>query len=264
MSTNVVKKGVYLAFVPIQTAIGTVESFELYLVNEDMKDWTYYIDQVVDGDDFFIYEGKLPSNKGIDIALIALYDLKASSIISLHLNNKEEKNKYSFSPKPNKLFKRMQYFPTLDREAYFIEVYTQLAVGTKIKKSVREQEDKAIESSDITKLLDSWTKSTSTQTKVTISKSVGDEVDLHIEAIYENHKDLVPEEILPMQLEHMERALDNAIANNAYFITFIHGIGDGILKKAIFERLKHHKAVRSFENRFDPRYGFGATEVLLK
>jgi dsDNA-specific endonuclease/ATPase MutS2 len=44
----------------------------------------------------------------------------------------------------------------------------------------------------------------------------------------------------------------------------IHGIGSGKLKDEIHEILKYRKDVKSFVNQYDPRFGYGATEVFFK
>ena len=46
-------------------------------------------------------------------------------------------------------------------------------------------------------------------------------------------------------------------------IIFIHGIGSGKLRDEIHSLLKSKNAVRYFVNQYDPRFGYGATEVFL-
>lgn len=265
MSSKLNKKGVYLAFVPIVTPSGIVESFELFLVNAAEQYWNYYIEQRVDGEDFYAYEGALPIGQAVDIEIVALFDLNHASTIELTLSDLEgNENEYNFSPKPNKLFKKSQYVDVLEKEAYCIEVYTIQEGSNKRKESPKPVKEEKVDHEIIEQLKESWSRKSAPVTRVRMSAPVGNEVDLHIEAFYKDWKNLNPEEILPMQMDYMDQCLDNAIGNNAYQITFIHGIGNGILKKAIFAALENNPHVRSFENRFDSRYGFGATEVLLK
>jgi hypothetical protein len=40
-------------------------------------------------------------------------------------------------------------------------------------------------------------------------------------------------------------------------------VGTGKLKDEIHEVLKARREVRSFINQYDPRYGYGATEIFL-
>ncbi len=44
----------------------------------------------------------------------------------------------------------------------------------------------------------------------------------------------------------------------------IHGVGKGRLKDEIHEILKTKKEVKSFINQYDPRFGYGATEIIFQ
>jgi dsDNA-specific endonuclease/ATPase MutS2 len=44
----------------------------------------------------------------------------------------------------------------------------------------------------------------------------------------------------------------------------IHGIGTGRLKEEIHEILKYRRDVKIFHNQYDPRFGYGATEIYFK
>jgi dsDNA-specific endonuclease/ATPase MutS2 len=44
----------------------------------------------------------------------------------------------------------------------------------------------------------------------------------------------------------------------------IHGVGSGKLKDEIHELLKVKKEVKSFFNKYDPRFGYGATEIFFQ
>ncbi|RME96879.1 MAG: hypothetical protein D6772_11235, partial [Bacteroidetes bacterium] len=59
------------------------------------------------------------------------------------------------------------------------------------------------------------------------------------------------------------RYLDQAIRLGAERVFVIHGVGEGKLRDAIAERLRQNPQVVDFKNEYHPRYGFGATEVIL-
>jgi dsDNA-specific endonuclease/ATPase MutS2 len=44
----------------------------------------------------------------------------------------------------------------------------------------------------------------------------------------------------------------------------IHGVGTGKLRDEIHEILRTKREVKSFINRYDPRYGYGATEIFFQ
>ena len=89
------------------------------------------------------------------------------------------------------------------------------------------------------------------------------EVDLHIEKLTPDWKHLSNFEMLTMQLNTFEKYLDLAIAHHQHNLIVIHGVGTGKLKDEIHEILKARREVRSFINQYDPRYGYGATEIFL-
>ena len=89
------------------------------------------------------------------------------------------------------------------------------------------------------------------------------EVDLHIEKLTDSWSSLDNFEKLTLQLNTFEKELDLAIAHHQHNLIIIHGVGSGKLKDEIHDILKTRREVRSFINRYDPRYGWGATEIFL-
>jgi hypothetical protein len=90
------------------------------------------------------------------------------------------------------------------------------------------------------------------------------EVDLHIEKLRDDHQFLSKDEILKIQLNHFQRALDAAIVHKLPSIIFIHGVGNGTLRQAIHKTVGKHQQVKTFMDAHKERYGYGATEVILK
>jgi hypothetical protein len=89
-------------------------------------------------------------------------------------------------------------------------------------------------------------------------------VDLHIDKIAPNAKNMTNSEIIDMQLRTFERALDNAIASNMDEIIFIHGAGNGILRREIQKRLSENPFVKFYQDAQKEKFGFGATLARLK
>lgn len=89
-------------------------------------------------------------------------------------------------------------------------------------------------------------------------------VDLHIDKLLENYQDMLALEMKDHQMKVFEDCLSKAVAHQYRHITFIHGIGDGKLRKAIHRRLDHHPAVRKHEPLQDGLFGHGATKVIFK
>ncbi|MEO1049414.1 MAG: DUF2027 domain-containing protein [Bacteroidota bacterium] len=89
-------------------------------------------------------------------------------------------------------------------------------------------------------------------------------IDLHIEKLTTDHNTLQSGEILEMQLKVFNQALDAAIASGMDEITFIHGVGNGILKNAIHEALGGYQHVQYFKDAMKSKFGYGATYVKIK
>lgn len=86
-------------------------------------------------------------------------------------------------------------------------------------------------------------------------------IDLHIEKIINNRRGMSNAQILETQLAYFDKYYDAARANRMPNLTVIHGIGEGVLRNEIHERLRQRSGVKSFVNQFHPLYGFGATEI---
>jgi len=89
-------------------------------------------------------------------------------------------------------------------------------------------------------------------------------VDLHIEKLSDDWRGLSNFEILSLQLKNFEKYYDLAIANFQPNLVIIHGVGSGKLRDEIHELLKHRKEVKTFVNQYDPRFGYGATEIFFQ
>ena len=92
----------------------------------------------------------------------------------------------------------------------------------------------------------------------------GKEVDLHIEKIRDDHQFLKNTEILEIQLNHFKKNLDAAIVHKLQSIIFIHGTGNGILRNEIHKIISKHPQVKTFMDAHKEKFGYGATEIVLK
>ncbi len=89
-------------------------------------------------------------------------------------------------------------------------------------------------------------------------------IDLHIEKLTENWKQLTNLEILSTQLNEFEKWFDLAIAHRQLNLIVIHGVGKGKLKEEVHDILKTKRGVKNFINQYDPRFGYGATEIFFE
>jgi hypothetical protein len=89
-------------------------------------------------------------------------------------------------------------------------------------------------------------------------------VDLHIEKLTDDWKELSNYEIMSIQLKTFEKYYELALAHIQPSLTVIHGVGEGRLKDEIHERLRLKKEVKSFINQYHPTFGYGATEIFFQ
>jgi hypothetical protein len=90
------------------------------------------------------------------------------------------------------------------------------------------------------------------------------EVDLHIEELTDKFPSMQAEEMLRFQLEAFRKNLEAAIAHQYQSIVFIHGVGNGTLRNEIHKQLGKHPHVKTFKDARKEKFGYGATEVLIK
>lgn len=88
-------------------------------------------------------------------------------------------------------------------------------------------------------------------------------VDLHIGELVENIAGLSSHDMFQIQMDCFRKMLESAIAADYTKVTFIHGVGNGVLKNAIIEELKKYK---NTENRMASiaKFGVGAIDVVIK
>lgn len=87
------------------------------------------------------------------------------------------------------------------------------------------------------------------------------EVDLHINELVNSTKNLDNYDMLNLQLNTAKRKLEYAIAQRFSKVVFIHGVGEGILKKELQHLLKKYPV--DFYDASYQKYGLGATEVYI-
>lgn len=92
------------------------------------------------------------------------------------------------------------------------------------------------------------------------------EVDLHIERLTDVDPALLSNsEMLRTQLAAFQDNLDRALAGNMHEIIFIHGTGNGVLRKEIHKILSQLRSqIKFYEDARKEKFGYGATLVRLK
>lgn len=87
------------------------------------------------------------------------------------------------------------------------------------------------------------------------------EVDLHIAELVDSTAGLSPSDMLNLQIDTFRRVMDENLRNKGMRIVFIHGKGDGVLRKAILKELAYRYKNCRWQDASFREYGFGATQV---
>lgn len=90
------------------------------------------------------------------------------------------------------------------------------------------------------------------------------EVDLHITELLDNTNGLSNADMLTYQLDKFHEILGKYANHKGQKIVFIHGKGDGVLRKAIEKELKTRYKQHYYQDASFREYGFGATMVTIK
>ena len=252
-------KGIYLALKPIYNKWSNqLDSFRFYLLNNNDSHFDYHIEAIGEKLDYFSYEGSISSDDIVDFDILALTEFNTKVEVHLSINDEEE---ITLTIKAAKFKKVMVNIPILEVDGY---LFPFKVIGSKAKQS--ETIEPIISPDELVKnIKEAWANQEVKSNIPKHSHARGEQViGLHMEALDPSWSTKDPSTFLSTQLEAMESALDTAIANHYHSIILIHGIGDGVLKNAIFAKLKNYPHVRSFENRYDNRFGYGATEVIFK
>lgn len=89
------------------------------------------------------------------------------------------------------------------------------------------------------------------------------EVDLHINELLDSTAGMSNSEMLNYQLDKFREVMESYKSKSGQKIVFIHGKGDGVLRKALLDELrkKYHKC--RYQDASFQEYGFGATMITI-
>ncbi|MBQ7553720.1 MAG: DUF2027 domain-containing protein [Bacteroidaceae bacterium] len=89
------------------------------------------------------------------------------------------------------------------------------------------------------------------------------EVDLHINALLDNTHGLSNADMLQYQLKKFVEVMEQYKHQQGKRIVFIHGKGEGVLRKAVLDELRRKYPRCKWQDASFQEYGFGATQVTI-
>ena len=254
--------GVWLMFLPKfemdEFGDDVVESFKLHLLNHTDHGYEFTYRQYFFGKSEFELSNKIYGFKDFYLHDVPFEDLNDSPTFSFDFTlltpdkKKAEHYEASVRIKPKQLFDKIQEIKEKGEPSFsylLFDEYPDRAYEEELEVSVLTQAGyRVVDAKQAKQHLEP-------------ARSV---LDLHIEKLVDDWQQMSPLEKLTIQLRTFEKYLDLAIAHHLPSMIVIHGIGTGKLKEEIHELLKYRRDVKSFVNQYDPRFGYGATEVFFK
>ncbi len=90
------------------------------------------------------------------------------------------------------------------------------------------------------------------------------EIDLHINELLDDTRGMSNSEMLNYQLDKFREVMEQYKNKREQRIVFIHGKGDGVLRRALLDELKRKYPQCRHQDASFQEYGFGATMVTIK
>lgn len=257
------KKGIYLTFVPQDQRWLMTGLIDVYIVNHSEFDILFSL---------YLLKDNQFSNKEYDVVgphnkfLIDTIDredindwLKGQLqvvFIKESLDNVIAPLNKSFQIKGSKFYQEanFKHIDLLDANALVVELIT-IDYQQMISKNNDEFKDLKIEESPKAKIKQQ--KSLIQKYKIAPLEA---EVDLHISALSDDFKYMKPHEILSEQMEHFNKTIEDAMLHQFKKVIYIHGIGNGSLKKKLKDELRGYEEIEVRDASFQ-QYGYGAIEV---
>lgn len=85
-------------------------------------------------------------------------------------------------------------------------------------------------------------------------------VDLHIAELVDNILGLSSLDMINIQVDTFKKVLQNAISNEYHKVTFIHGVGNGVLKSTIIKELEDYEGLENTMASI-AKFGVGALDI---
>lgn len=263
-----VAEGIYFAFVPHDQKWLITGLVDVYLVNHTHYDILYSLfrenqDGGYDGFDYgSVTSGTMHLLETVDREEIGIWERGVIQV----LFHKDRDNKIlnpgnsSYRVRTTKFYQETSYKESaiLDGKAILISLLPSSAMISLVQNEFKSKE------SDKESLLN-ISKEVEPEHIISKHKTSPHEavVDLHIGELIADYRSLENSEILKIQINYFTRCLENAISNHLTKVTFIHGVGTGVLKTAIKQILKDYPNVE-YRDASMQQFGYGAMDVMIR
>lgn len=259
---------VYLAFVPEDIKAVSTTPFEAYLVN-DSNYYMYYTYLSAEGKSWTARShGLIEPNTKLLLEEFEKSELNDRERVAIQLVAFKDNRSFAMKPTVNVeiridtvKFYKLHTFQNTD-------FFQTPALMYDIVKDDISAKQVYVSAEDLQDALLQRKESDVTAKPQTIIKRGGKneivEVDLHIGELLDDTHGMSNSEILNYQLDKFREVMEQYKNKREQRIVFIHGKGDGVLRKALLDELKRKYPVCKTQDASFQEYGFGATMVTIQ
>jgi hypothetical protein len=259
---------VLLAFAPIDIKQLQTTSYECYLVN-DSNYFLYY--NVINRENDVcrsISNGLIEPNMQELLAEISKEELSAWEQIRVQIIPFKQGKNYTTQSVIDVHLKinavKFYKLHSFSLSEYFDEAALMIDITSEKEKEAENQKLAEISPEDIKQAL--FQKEQTGRPRIIKRPQVAEkiEVDLHINQLLDTTAGLSNAAMLQCQLDKFHEVLNENKNRKGQKIVFIHGKGEGVLRKEIEKLLKTRYKTYNFQDASFREYGFGATMVTIK
>jgi hypothetical protein len=257
-----VTNGVWLVFLPVFDKDifddDVVENFKIYLVNQTTDHLLFdYTLKYAGNPDFSLKNEILPYTD------FYLHDVPFENVndsprfefdFSLKIPDKKRATHFEsvLKTKPKQIFQKVEEIKSKQLAHFSFELYSEYP---------EREEEPGMDLSGLSKSGFRVYDAAKIRSHLESPRTV---IDLHIEKLADQWKNLSPYAILDLQLKTFEKYYELALAHHQSQLIVVHGVGTGKLRDEIHDILRLKKEVKSFVNQYHPSFGYGATEIYFQ
>ena len=257
----------YVAFVPSNPTLPVDTTFDVYLVN----DCNYFLQlsyMIGENNSWtLVYQGELAPNTKNFVTTLGYANLNELSHLAIQgIAYKREKN---FLVKPmfsaHIKFEAVKFYKQSTFQSNDFFESPALLYGI-----IVNDEPRRVLQVDVAQLAKEMQSKPHDNMKVVPTKidfaQRGDEpvvIDLHIDALLDNTQGMTSKDILDYQLQVFKDTLEVYRKHRGKKIIFIHGKGEGVLRRALINALNYQYKKFTYQDASFREYGYGATQITI-
>lgn len=261
-------KGLLIAFDPQLNLDDSITHYNIHLINATAVDVIFSFELKLKGVSKLKVNAKTPATSAYQVGELQYTQLNEMPSVELDCwkvttAGTEAKQHKSLKLKPKTFFSKLATAPLLNKQAHLFVMFKELG-SVQPQPKPKSAEDLSTYTKRNAPLKRRSNRSLYNLHDVKEFAEFDPEIDLHIDRLVDDFDILDKADILSTQLSHFDQFLAKAIRLGVERVFAIHGIGKGKLRNKIASRLIQHPDVVTFKNEYHPRYGWGATEIILK